>query len=324
VVKVSVIIPNYNHAIYLPQRIESVLNQTYQDIEVLLLDDCSSDGSHDVIATYAARDERIRVVLNEQNSGSVFKQWHKGLSLANGSYIWIAESDDFAEPDFLTELVQILEDNGNVAFAYCDSWVVDDSNKIVSTTSEWKNKYFNTSRWNHNYIVDGVNELENFLSEQCTINNASSVLFRRKCVTDIGGIDTSFRYAGDWLTYIKLSINSKIAYSGKKLSNYRSHSSNASLNSLWNGAQLFERQKCFAYIYDTKVLNKSFEQKMLSQASREYMDMLYQIFKQRNGFKILMPMLRSLFNINVRYILDVISRSVKIKVNKLLTHSIVI
>ena len=92
---ISVIIPNYNHARYLPQQIESVLNQTFQDIEVILMDDCSPDDSRSIIAAYAASDTRIRVVLNEHNSGSTFKQWNKSIAQARGTYVWLAESDDY-------------------------------------------------------------------------------------------------------------------------------------------------------------------------------------------------------------------------------------
>ena len=93
---VSVIVPNYNHARYLRQRIESVLGQTYQDFEVILLDDCSTDESRSVLGEYA-KDPRVRIEFNEKNSGSTFKQWNKGVRLARGEYIWIAESDDYAD-----------------------------------------------------------------------------------------------------------------------------------------------------------------------------------------------------------------------------------
>ena len=98
---VSVILPNYNHARYLPKRIESILNQGYAAIEVLIMDDCSGDNSREVIHEYAARDARIQTLFNEHNSGSTFKQWEKGLVWAKGKYVWIAESDDFAETTFL-------------------------------------------------------------------------------------------------------------------------------------------------------------------------------------------------------------------------------
>ena len=78
---VSVIIPNYNHAKYLEQRIDSVLNQSYQDFEVIILDDCSKDNSRDVIEKYRSHERVSHIVYNEQNSGGTFNQWNKGLSL---------------------------------------------------------------------------------------------------------------------------------------------------------------------------------------------------------------------------------------------------
>src|SRR5215467_13719414 len=96
---VSVIVPNYNHARYLRRRVDSILAQTYQDFELILLDDCSTDESRSIISEYA-KDPRIRIELNEVNSGSTFKQWNKGARMARGSYIWIAESDDRADSCF--------------------------------------------------------------------------------------------------------------------------------------------------------------------------------------------------------------------------------
>ena len=80
--KVSVIVPNYNHAPYLKRRIDSILNQTYQDFELILLDDCSTDNSAEVLNEYASNPKVSHVVINEINSGSTFKQWDKGFALA--------------------------------------------------------------------------------------------------------------------------------------------------------------------------------------------------------------------------------------------------
>ncbi|HVB58282.1 MAG TPA: glycosyltransferase family 2 protein, partial [Candidatus Acidoferrales bacterium] len=92
---VSVIVPNYNHARFLRKRIDSVLQQTFQDFELILLDDCSTDDSRSILSSYAG-DPRIRIEFNDANSGSTFKQWNKGVRLARGKYVWIAESDDYA------------------------------------------------------------------------------------------------------------------------------------------------------------------------------------------------------------------------------------
>src|SRR5246127_2931841 len=101
---VSVVVPNYNHARFLPERIESILRQSYQDFELILLDDCSSDDSRAILSQYAD-DPRVRLEFNAVNSGSTFKQWNKGVRLARGKYVWIAESDDYADERLLQRLV---------------------------------------------------------------------------------------------------------------------------------------------------------------------------------------------------------------------------
>ena len=107
---VSVIVPNYNHAKYLPERLESVFSQSYADYEVILLDDGSTDGSAALLEACRSNPHVSHVELNLQNSGGhPFAQWEKGIRLAKGKYVWIAESDDRAEPTFLEKAVAALE-----------------------------------------------------------------------------------------------------------------------------------------------------------------------------------------------------------------------
>ena len=94
---VSVIVPNYNHARFLRRRIDTILGQTFLDFELILLDDCSTDNSRDILTAYAD-DSRVRIEFNATNSGSTFKQWNKGVRLGKGKYVRIAESDDYADP----------------------------------------------------------------------------------------------------------------------------------------------------------------------------------------------------------------------------------
>ncbi len=128
--KVTVITPNYNHARYLPQRLESILNQTFQDFELIILDNASTDNSREVIESYK-KDPRVRAIFNAENNGSTFKQWNLGLSHANGEYIWFAESDDYADPTLLATLVDRLDRHPNVGLAFCQSWAVDEDSNIL-------------------------------------------------------------------------------------------------------------------------------------------------------------------------------------------------
>lgn len=117
-VKVSVIVPNYNYARYLPIRIESILNQSFQDFELILLDDASTDNSIQILEKYRNNPHVSHIVINEENTGSPFQQWIKGVLLARGKYIWIAEADDVADSCFLEMCVESAESQENTSVCY--------------------------------------------------------------------------------------------------------------------------------------------------------------------------------------------------------------
>lgn len=105
--QVTVIIPNYNHGSYLRERIESVINQTFRDIELILIDDCSTDNSREIIREYE-RHPLVRFVFyTDYNTGSPYSQWPVALKVANADWIWVAESDDLADPRFLEKMVPL-------------------------------------------------------------------------------------------------------------------------------------------------------------------------------------------------------------------------
>ncbi|MGI4804090.1 MAG: glycosyltransferase family 2 protein, partial [Janthinobacterium lividum] len=118
---VSVIIPNYNHAVFLQERIESVLFQSYRNFEVIILDDASQDTSKEIIESYRSHPQITQLIYNNENTGNPFLQWKKGFELAKGKYIWIAESDDNCNPLFLETLTSILEKDKSLSIVYTDS-----------------------------------------------------------------------------------------------------------------------------------------------------------------------------------------------------------
>ena len=192
--------------------------------------------------------------------------------------------------------------------AYSNSWVVDEHNKPDGTTADWKNERYHTQRWNENFVVDGKQEIERYLSLGCTINNASAVVFRRSSIEEAGGVDTSFRYAGDWLLYLKLGLRGLIAYRGACLSNYREHSVNASKKSIHDGSQRYERQRCFAYLYYSKKLSPTAIERILATASDEFLFLTYDLLRRSWQPKLFTSYMWRLASDNTRFYLRVQAR----------------
>lgn len=235
---VSVIVPNFNHAPYLRQRLDSIYNQTFQDFEVIILDDCSTDNSKEIIEKYRDWPQTRHIVYNEVNSGSPFKQWAKGFDLAQGEYIWIAESDDWAELNFLDEMTSILEKNSSLAFAVCESYW-DYPDKTITN----QNKFA---------IPNTVYKGTNFLSEKQVfdnhIYNASSVLFKKSLVNKIDPSYQEFKGSGDYLFWTLLLEIGDVYFTNKPLNHFRRHTTSTTNNSLSTGNIYIENHQIFSLL----------------------------------------------------------------------------
>jgi glycosyltransferase involved in cell wall biosynthesis len=227
--RVSAIVPNYNHSAYLKKRLDSIFLQQYRDFEVIILDDCSKDNSRQMIETYR-HFPNTRIVLNQENSGSAFAQWKKGIDLAQGEFIWIAESDDFAAPEFLERLVAKMDVYPAVGLAYCQSWLIDLSDQIICNSTCWTDD-LDPQRWQQDFVNNGIDEIKNFLLQKNCIPNASAVLFRKSLIKDIGYPDPSFKLCGDWLYWMKVLAISDIAFVAQPLNYWRQNSSNSRADS---------------------------------------------------------------------------------------------
>ena len=256
--KVTVIIPNYNHARYLEQRIQSVLDQTYQDFEVIYLDDASPDNSNEVFAKFAD-DKRIRAVYNQVNSGSPFKQWNKGMREAKGEYVWIAESDDYADKRFLAELVARLDEHPSVGVAYCQSWEIDGNDNIIGSTERWTAD-LDEKRWKKDFTNNGRDECSRYLVFKTTIPNASAVLIRRSVYEKVGGANEEMRISGDWMLWVKMLLNSDVAFVAEPLNYYRTHLGSVRSRTVKSGLLLEESCKVTRYIIkNTQISEETLE-----------------------------------------------------------------
>ncbi len=224
---VSVIIPGYNHAQYLRQRIDSVMNQSSHDFELIILDDFSTDGSREIIDEYVKIFPGISFHYNKSNSGNPFKQWDFGVKKARGEYIWIAESDDYAKEDFLERSSSVLSANRNLGFVYSNSKIVDENNNSEYFVSDLR-KSLHGNKWSVDYQNNGLDEISEFLYLNNTINNVSGVLFRRSKYIEAGYADHSMKYCGDWFLYLRLLLISDVAYISEPLNIIRFHSRSTS------------------------------------------------------------------------------------------------
>ncbi len=249
---VSVIIPNYNHARFLDERIQSVLNQTYQNFEVMILDDKSTDNSVEVINKYKDNPHVSHIIVNEENTGSPFKQWNKGFELAKGEWIWIAESDDSCEPEFLETLITHVDNE--TSFVFSRSKRMDQDG--VPVYENWQDEL------KESFTMDGKQFIDDYLRRKCIVWNASSVIFRRDNVFQIPTDYMGFRAAGDWLFWICLARLGKVSFVNNPLNRFRLHNSNTTQNSIQSGLIKIERVRLYHFLLSNGYISRNYYKKI--------------------------------------------------------------
>lgn len=243
---VSVIVPNYNHARYLEQRLDSVFNQTYQNFEVIILDDCSMDNSLEVINRYKDNPHLSQIVVNETNSGSTFKQWNKGFALAKGDIIWIAESDDYCELNMLEELVRIYTSKPNMAYVYTTSIKVDENGK-----KGWVSRYNLGTKY-----FSGKNFIIRMLTFGCEVGNASSAIFSREAALQVSPAYMSFRGSGDYMFWTEMATHGAVAMTDLKLNYFRWASGSVTHKNYSTGRAAEEDMRIMNFIQSLYPLSK--------------------------------------------------------------------
>ena len=236
---VSVIIPNYNHGKYLDERIQSVINQTFQDLEIIILDDCSPDNSREVIEKYRNHPKVSIILYNDINSGSTFIQWNKGFTFAKGKYIWIAESDDFCEKEMLEFLVTELEKNSKNVISFCLSQFVDENGMKISPLLK-------TDKQICTYKSRSFITL--FMADENVICNASSALFRRDLIPLISTNYKNYKAAGDRLFWIYIAEHGNVCMLNSPLNYFRQHKIKVSPKKLLDGTTFYEDYRITKYL----------------------------------------------------------------------------
>lgn len=239
---VSVVVPNYNHARYLEQRLDSVFNQTYQNFEVIVLDDCSTDNSLEIIEQYKDNPHLSKVVVNETNSGSTFIQWEKGIELAKGEWIWIAESDDYSELCFLEEMVKQIEDLEGVVLAFCSPQFVSEKGELLTTNDDWDQDLY---VWD-----DGLDFVRERQCKGNSIWNASSALFAKSVIQKVPKAYQTYKMSGDKLFWIEVALCGSVVHLNKRLDFYRRHLGSVTHKRILDGTLYREGYSIMSYMHE--------------------------------------------------------------------------
>ena len=207
---ISVIIPTYNRKKFIPYAVDSVLNQSFSDFELIIIDDGSTDGTDEYIKSL--KDNRIKYIY-QQNAGNHAAR-NTGLKIAKGKYIALLDSDDMWLPEKLMRQKAVLDEKIEYGLVYCGSLTIDSENNLTGLKPII----------NHSGKVFDKMLMTNFLY------NGSNVLFRRKCLEKVGNFNTNLSRMLDWDFYLRFSLYYKFFCLDEYLVKYRVHDDSLSKN----------------------------------------------------------------------------------------------
>lgn len=271
---VSVVVPNYNHAKYLEKRLDTVFNQTYCSFEVIILDDCSVDNSLQIINKYSSNPHLSAVIVNESNSGSTFWQWEKGIQLANGDLIWIAESDDYNELSFLEEMVNSFLSNSALVLCF-SNYIWFNDNGIIKQPRRSSNRYF-----------DGHRFIRGWMAIENAVSNASGVVFKRQAYEHISKDYLSFKAAGDYQFWVEIASQGDIGHIRNVMTFFRKNTDSVTSNNMKNGNSVLEDIRVNSYILEHNELSFFQRQAMCARFSAKYRNLSFNldIINKMNSF----------------------------------------
>jgi glycosyltransferase involved in cell wall biosynthesis len=209
--RVSVIMPCFNHALFVGESIEAVLAQSIADLELIVVDDCSKDDSRLVIEKYLNRDSRVRAIYHDTNLGAA-RSRNDGIRAAEGAYLAFCDADDVWMPMKLARQLELLEKHPTHDVAYCEAQIIDE--RGIETGE----------RFSGEFPVPG-NGSGMLFHAFCTRNfvNMQTVVLRRECIVDAGYFDERIKWVEDWWFMVKLAYRHSFIYTNEVLAKYRVH-----------------------------------------------------------------------------------------------------
>jgi len=266
---VSICIPTYNRADMIGMAVESALNQSYRNIEVIVVDNASSDSTDDVISCY--KDERLRYEKNPENLG-LFGNFNRCIELARGRYIHILHSDDYIDPEFTRTCIQFLESHQNVAMTFSSIIILcKDVQKRIELSEE-------------NIIFPAPEGFNEILTRRNFIN-CPTVMMRREVYDNVGRYSCEYPYAADLLMWLKISKRYDIAYIHDAALYYRQGEHSESFHQLFRSPSGYlDALRIFINLIDTSEKDIQHHRHKLNIALRRHMgDCLYAGITRADG-----------------------------------------
>jgi glycosyltransferase involved in cell wall biosynthesis len=252
---VSLVVTSFNHAEYLPQRMESLLAQTHPNTEIIVVDDGSTDGSREYLLKYKEH-PKVRLYFLESNNGYVFAS-NFGAGKAKGKYIVFAECDDFSEPDQIATLFQTISSNQGVGVVWSESNLTDEKGRILPDDLQKRSAAFRNF-CNKDVRIPG-SLLHKFMLHGNVVPNMSAAMFRIELFVGIGGLSEKYRLSADYDFWIRMADAGDFFYLKRPLNNFRSHAGSVR-NRLGESVQLIEMIDIVSGI--KKKLRRSFKEKL--------------------------------------------------------------
>ena len=176
---VSIILPTFNRKRYIEGSIRSCLAQTHRNLEVIVVDDTSTDGTQDILARLAAEDPRVKVVTVKGQG--LPRSLNAGLAQSKGDYLTWFSDDDLYEPEAMATMVQVLEAHPEVGLVHCDSIIIGPDDEVIGP-----------------HPSGSPEQLKSF----CSLS--SCILYRRKVYEEVGGYDPDMLFVEDWDHLIRI------------------------------------------------------------------------------------------------------------------------
>jgi len=258
---VSAIVPFYNHKNYIEERIKSITDQSIKDLEIIILDDASTDGTKSKLSKICKKG-KLRLVLNQKNSGSPFIQWSKGVSLAKADIVWIAEGDDTCDRDFVKVLLPAFNDR-LVNISAAKTIMIDETGALKHHALDPYLNHAYQGKFDTSYKSDGFHEVNQQFGAVCTLVNASGLLIKKSSFGDSLESAQTYKLAGDWHIYLDCLKSGKLSYSVKTTNYFRRHSQ-SQIHKLEGSEQYFRERARITkhvasnYYTDAKFIKKAF------------------------------------------------------------------